>query len=251
MPLFQGVGVALVTIFHADLTVDVEATAGLAGELVEQGVSSVLVAGSTGEAAALDEAERVALIDAVRQALPADIPVIAGTGAPSARQAARLTMMAADAGADAALVLSPPRVEDPRRYYAVVAEAGGELPLLAYHYPKASSPGIAMPHLRDLPVTGVKDSSGDPARLLEELTTFDGDTYVGSAPLLVQAGLLGAGAILALANSRPEDCVAAFGGDAMAQLALTPHHLAAAPFPSGIKAQVAARWGLAAHARMG
>ncbi|MGI9016287.1 MAG: dihydrodipicolinate synthase family protein [Euzebya sp.] len=252
MTIFDGVGVALVTLFDADLSVDLEATVELAGELVAEGMRAVVVGGSTGEAYALDNAERTSLITAVREALPADVPVIAGTGAPSARQAAQLTMMAADAGADAALVLSPPRSADVRPYYDVVAQAAGDLPLLAYHFPAASAPGINLAHLRELPVVGLKDSTGDPDRLLEELTTYQGQVYVGSSALLTQAGALGAvGAILALANSQPEDCVAAFAGDAQAQLRLAPHHLSLPPFPQGIKDQVAARWGYPAHSRMG
>lgn len=250
--MFEGVGVALVTIFNGDLTVDVDATTQLAGELVEAGMTAVVVAGSTGEASALDQAERATLVDAVRQAIPADVPVIAGTGAPSAVQAARVTQSATGAGADACLVLSPPRSVDPRPYYDTVAKAAGGVPLLAYHFPAASAPGIAMAHLRELPVQGLKDSTGDPDRLLDELTTYDGDVYVGSSAILTQAGALGArGAILALANSRPEDCVAAFAGDASAQLRLAPGHLSLAPFPHGIKGQVAGRWGYPAHARMG
>ncbi|HUG86062.1 MAG TPA: dihydrodipicolinate synthase family protein, partial [Euzebya sp.] len=155
-------------------------------------------------------------------------------------------------GADAALVLSPPRSADPRPYFAAVARAAGGLPLLAYHFPEVSPPGIAMDHLRDLPVVGLKDSTGDPGRLLAELTTYDGEVYVGSSALIIQAAALGAaGVILALANAQAEDCVAAFAGDASAQLRLAPHHLAMTPFPAGIKAQVAARWGYATHARLG
>ncbi|CAN5421267.1 4-hydroxy-tetrahydrodipicolinate synthase [soil metagenome] len=251
MPVFQGVGVALVTLFDEQLSVDLDATVALAEEVVDVGVSAVLVAGTTGEAATLDSAERVSLISAVREALPADVPVIAGTGAPSGRQAATLTRMAADAGADAALVLTPPRTADPRRYFDDVRTAAGEMPLLAYHFPAVSPPGITVAQLRDLPVVGLKDSTGDPNRLLELLTTYDGEVYVGSSALLTQAALLGAtGAILALANAHPEDCVAAMAGDAEAQLRLAPHHRGMSPFP-GIKSQVAQRYGCATHARVG
>jgi 4-hydroxy-tetrahydrodipicolinate synthase len=252
-PVLQGVGVALVTLFDDDLHVDGAATGDLAARVVAAGVRGVLVAGSTGEAPALERGERAALVREVRAAVPADVPVLAGTGAPSARQAVALTLDAAEAGADAALVLSPPRVADPRPHYAAVAAAvADDLPLLAYHFPAASLPGIDVGLLADLPVRGLKDSTGDPGRLLAELTGYDGEVYVGSSALVLQAGLLGCpGVILALANSRPEDCVAAFGGDAAAQLALAADHLGMAPFPQGIKSQVARRWGASAAARLG
>src|SRR5215469_12838296 len=97
---FRGVGVALVTIFGDDGEIDPGATGKLAVDLAARGMQAVLVCGSTGEAATLTGPERVTLIEAVRGAVPAGVPVIAGTGAPSARQAAALTGDAVRAGAD-------------------------------------------------------------------------------------------------------------------------------------------------------
>ena len=80
--MFEGVAVALVTLFDDGLAVDVDATAQLACTLVERGVRAVVVSGSTGEAAALTSEERAALVRAVRSAVDPSVPVIAGTGAP-------------------------------------------------------------------------------------------------------------------------------------------------------------------------
>lgn len=251
-PIFQGVGVALLTCFDDRGGLDTVATADHAARLVDHGVRAVVVAGTTGEAAALDRRERAALLDAVRRAVP-DVPVIAGTGAPASRDAAVLTADAAEHGADAALVLSPPRVEDPRRYYRDVADAAPGLPLLAYHFPGVSPPGIPVEMLAALPVRGVKDSAGSAERLLSEASEYDGEVYVGAAPLLTLAGPIGlTGAILALANAEPSDCIAAFAGDPDAQLRLLPHHRAAQrAFPHGLKEITAARFGIPAGARLG
>src|ERR1044072_7092722 len=151
-PLFTGVGVALVTLFDEDGELDVAATAAHAARLVERGVSAVLVSGSTGEAPALSAEERVLLLEGVRDAVPDHVPVLAGTGAPSARQAVALTLSAKEHGADAVLVLSPPRVPAPPPSYAVVVRSADALPVLAYHYPKASEPGIPVEILPKLPV---------------------------------------------------------------------------------------------------
>ena len=134
-----------------------------------------------------------------------------------------------------------------------MAEAAGDLPLLAYHYPAVAPPGVPVETLPDLPVVGAKDSSGDPERLLQELSTWDGHIYPGSSALLSFAGPLGCpGAILALANAEPALCAAAFAGDPVAQLALAGAHLAAAgAFPAGIKALVAQRYGTSTVARIG
>jgi 4-hydroxy-tetrahydrodipicolinate synthase len=252
-PLFTGVGVALVTLFDDDRRLDTAATAELAVQLTGLGMRSVLVAGTTGEAMSLSADERTALIQAVRAAVPAEIPVLAGTGAPTGTQAADLTERAFDAGADAALALSPPAVADPRRYYDRVARAAGARPLLGYHFPFAASPGIPVEVLPELPVTGLKDSSGDAGRLLDELEVFHRDIYVGATTLLTMGGAVGVtGAILALANAEPERCIAAFAGEGTAQVQLAaPHRASMVGFPAGIKALVAERFGVSSVARVG
>jgi dihydrodipicolinate synthase/N-acetylneuraminate lyase len=251
-PVFTGVGVALVTLFDDDGELDVGATADHAARLVDRGIQGVLVSGSTGEAAALSAEERVLLLEAVRDAVPDHIPVLAGTGAPSARQAAALTLSAKEHGADAVLVLSPPGVADPSAYYDVVSRSAGELPVLAYHFPRASEPGIALDVLPKLPVAGLKDSSGDPERLLAELD-WGKPLWTGSSAILSFAGPLGcAGAILALANVEPEGCIAAFAGDAAAQRRLTASHLASrVDVPRGLKEMMSARFGTSRVCRMG
>jgi 4-hydroxy-tetrahydrodipicolinate synthase len=252
MALFTGVGVALVTLFREDGALDAPATADLAAQLAGLGVRCVLVAGTTGEAAALTADERDALVGAVRAAVPADVPVLAGTGAPTGRQAAELTERACAAGADAVLALSPPGVADPRRYYETLAEAASR-PLLAYHFPGAAAPGIPVDLLPDLPVAGLKDSSGDAGRLLHEREVFTGDLYTGAATLVGLCGAIGAaGALVAAANAVPEQCVAASDGDAQAQLrvAAVDRH-ASADFPAGYKRAAAERFGTSVVTRVG
>jgi 4-hydroxy-tetrahydrodipicolinate synthase len=231
--LFSGVGVALVTAFGADGAIDPGSTAKLAADLAGRGVRAVLVCGTTGEAATLSSAERTALIEAVRAALPGAVPVIAGTGAPSTGQATALTSAAVAAGADAVLTFAPagrpgPGARDALAgYFLAVRDAADGRPVLAYHNPFMSCADIPVDTLGTLPVSGVKDSSGSPDRLLDELENYAGDTYVGSSALLALAGPLGAsGALLALANVAPEGCVRAFAGDTTAQRDLARQHLA-------------------------
>jgi dihydrodipicolinate synthase/N-acetylneuraminate lyase len=133
-----------------------------------------------------------------------------------------------------------------------VTDAAGATPVLAYHYPNASAPGIPVELLPKLPVAALKDSSGEPERLLRELTEWDRPVYVGSSAILSFAGPLGcAGAILALANSEPERCVEAFAGDTAAQLELTAAHVAAHDaFPRRLKKMVARRFGTSPATRL-
>jgi 4-hydroxy-tetrahydrodipicolinate synthase len=225
--LFRGVGVALVTMFSDDGAIDPGATGDLARDLVERGMRAMLVAGTTGEAGTLADGERCTLIEAVRAAVPAQVPVIAGTGAPSTRQAVALTRDAVAAGADAVLAWPPATSRDQAGYFKAVAAAAGSRPVLVYHFPRVYPPGVPVDVLAGLPVAGQKDSSGEPERLLDELAHYAGATYVGSSSVLAMAGPMGAtGALLALANAEPERCAAAFTGDPAAQRALADRHLA-------------------------
>jgi 4-hydroxy-tetrahydrodipicolinate synthase len=227
MSIFTGVGVALVTVRDARDVPDPAATADLAAALAARGMRAVLACGSTGEAGQLTDSQRSEIVAGVRQAVPPHVPVIAGTGAASTGRAAELTAAAAAAGADAMLAWPPPDCADLAGYYAAVGAAAPGLPVLAYHVPWVSAPGVPVDALADLPVAGIKDSSGDPDRLLFEAAHYSGATYVGSSALLALAGPLGCtGAILAIANLVPEQCIAAFGGSAQAQLELTDVHLA-------------------------
>jgi len=252
MSVFNGVGVALVSLFADDGSIDAAATADLAATLVGLGVRAVIVAGSTGEAAALDRAERVELLRAVRKSVP-DTPIVAGTGAPSARQAIAFTRDACEEGADAVPALSPPGSVDVRRYYDLVAAASGDVPLFAYHFPAIAPPGIPLDVLPLLPVAGCKDSSGDPGRLLDPLDAFDRPLYTGSSAILALAGPAGcAGAILSLANVAPELCVAAFAGDVDAQRQLAAVRRAEGDeFPAGTKRLTAERFGVSPVMRLG
>ena len=227
-PPFTGVGVALVTLFDRAGELDAPATAEHAVRLVDAGVRGVVVAGSTGEASSLDADERSRLLTAVREAVAGRVPVLAGTGAPSARQAVALSRRAAADGADALLVLSPPGTDDPRPYYDAVARAV-DVPILGYHFPPMSAPGIPVDLLHDLPVCGVKDSTGDPSRLAVEIDMVGAGVYSGSAALVLQARAMEAsGAILALANVDPGGCIMAWDGDGVCQRELVNGHRAGA-----------------------
>ncbi|HEX6500459.1 MAG TPA: dihydrodipicolinate synthase family protein [Micromonosporaceae bacterium] len=251
-PLWRGVGVALVTLFDAAGAVDYAATAAHAARLVDAGVRGVLVAGTTGEADALDDDERARLVAAVRAVCP-QVPVMAGASGPWTGAVVARVSTVVKAGADAVLVAPPRRCADVAGFYARVAGAAGDTPVLAYHFPGVAGDAVPVPALASLPVAGVKDSSGDASRLQDELT-WPGWTYVGAAPLTGYAGLLGAtGAILAIANCAVEDALAAFDGDPAAQARLFAAHRAAGAggFPAGLKGAVAWRYGTSVAARIG
>ena len=261
--LFHGVGVALVTIFDRAGAVDPAATAALAADLTGRGVRAVLVAGTTGEAGTLTPDERTALIRAVRNAVPAQVPVIAGTGAATTDAAAGLTKAALDAGADAVLAFPPPApgadadaasyAASVTAHYEVLSAAASGRPVFAYHVPWISAPGVPVAALEGLAIAGIKDSSGSADRLLDELAQYRGPTYVGSSALLALAGPMGgAGAILALANVEPERCCQAFDGDAAVQRELAGvHHEVRVGGPAELKRMLGRRSGYCDVSRVG
>lgn len=249
--VFQGVGVALVTLFDQAGDIDAAATAEHAAMLVELGVSAVIVAGTTGEPMSLERFERTDLIRAVRSAI-GDTPLIAGTGTASTRGATILTRDAVGEGVDGILALSPPGPVDMHRYYSEVVSAAGETPVLAYHFPAISAPGFEPEALAGFGVRGVKDSSGDIRRLLRLLEVFDGDIYPGSPFLAHAGGVYGVtGAILAIANAAPELAIRAFAGDAQAQKELASIQFAMSGNRwQAIKNATAERFGTSAVCRM-
>jgi dihydrodipicolinate synthase/N-acetylneuraminate lyase len=244
-PVFTGVAVALVTFFDEHGHIDAPATAAHAAHLVERGVRAVVVAGTTGEASHLSMKERLQLLDAVRGAVPAGFPVILGTGDLAAGVSVPgLTARAAEHGAAAALVLSPQR-GDVREFYGEVVAAAGTMPVIAYHWPKVSPPGISIDDLKALKVAGLKDSTGDTERMLEVLTSFRKAFYAGNSSVIYYASALGCtGAILAAANLEPERCIDAFAGDIGAQRSLlAAHRIVSHLGVKGIKEELARKHG--------
>ena len=242
--IWTGPAVAVVTLFDDDGTMLAEQTAAHAARVVAAGIRAVVVAGSTGEAAALSDSERADLVAAVKAACPG-VPVACGATGEWWGQAAARTAAVVKAGADAVLV-APPRLGGAlETYYARVAEAAAGVPVLAYHYPGVAGGEVPVAALTGLPVAGVKDSSAQPARLAEEIDLdWPGVVYTGAAALLGYAAWLGGtGAIVAAANLVPERCVAAWAGDAAAQREVARAERAYRAAPGGLKAAMAERFG--------
>ncbi len=146
MPL-GGVVPPLVTPFRPDGSLDRAAFEGNLELLKDAGLAGFLVLGSNGEAAGLEEPEKLELVAAARRALPGRF-LLAGTGTESTRGTVDLTRKVADLGADAALVLTPHfyrgrmSEEALRRHYAAVADAS---PIPIYLYSVPAFTGLTWP----------------------------------------------------------------------------------------------------------
>ena len=185
---------------------------------LEHPVLGIVVGGSTGEAMFLDDDERLASLTATRELLDSDRLMVAGTGAESTRRTIALGQMAADAGADAALVQPPAfykgamTPEVVREHYTTVADAS-PIPVIVYQVPLRFStldfPTGLVAELSQHPnIVGIKDSRGN-LDLVGELvtqTSSDFQVLVGNGAMLYASLEVGAvGGILGLANMAPKD----------------------------------------------
>ena len=254
-PPFTGIGVALVTLFDEKGRSLAEEMADLAAALVGRGVSAVLVAGSTGEPWSLSTAERAIVCRAVRDRVPAGVPVLLGTGSFGGwDDTERMTAGCAGSGADAYLIMPPPGIPADPAHYARLQEIAGDTPVWAYHVPEVSAPGVPLDVAGKLGVAVMKDSSGDADRLAAEVgraRPAGRPIYVGS-PTVLSAGP-GTGparAILGLENTVPELCAAAFDGDLKAQAAVARLHIQSLDdYPAGLKQAVHDVYGTSAVTR--
>jgi len=163
----KGAMTALVTPFDGG-GIDRKALEALVDFQIEGGVSCLVPCGTTGESATLSSEEHEEVIDIVIQRAAGKVPVIAGTGSNNTREAVRFTRHAEEAGADAALIITPyynkPTPGGLKAHFRQIAEAS-RLPLVLYNI--ASRTGINMSaeliaELADIPtVIGVKEASGD------------------------------------------------------------------------------------------
>jgi len=169
MPRFGPVLTAMVTPMTDAGEVDLDGTAELAAWLVAHGNDALVVTGTTGEASMLTDEEQVAVWRTVRSAV--DVPLIAGSGTNDTAHAAHLTAQAADAGMDAALIVTPyynrPSQAGIEAHFRHVA-AATELPVMLYDIPVRTGRKIAnevMWRLVDeVPnIWAVKDALGNPA----------------------------------------------------------------------------------------
>jgi 4-hydroxy-2-oxoglutarate aldolase len=187
------------------------------------GLAGYVVLGSNGEAGYLSEDERVRVWETAREVIPPEKVMLAGTGCESTRATIALTRRAAEAGADAALVVTPNYYDSKMTpdallaHYRAVADAS-PIPVVLYNVPKFTHVELDMDTIaraaRHPNVVGLKDSGGDIARLTEvvRLTGPAAETgfqvMAGTAGYFLTGLLMGAvGGVLAVANVAPAESV--------------------------------------------
>jgi len=225
--MFHGSMVALVTPMRADESLDPEGLARLIEFHIEQGTDAIVVVGTTGESATLDEKEHCKVIRQAVEFVKGRVPVIAGTGSNATQEAIALTRCAMEGGADACLLVAPyynkPTQEGLYRHHKAVAEAV-PIPQILYNVPGRTACDMlpeTVERLSVIPnIVGIKEATGNLDRGREILDHCDDrlDLYSGDDATAMELMLLGAkGVISVTANVAPrgmhEMCAAAVAGD--------------------------------------
>lgn len=211
----SGIYPPMVTPFRND-EVDAAAIRHNVARWMSTGLRGLLVLGSNGEAAFLDEDEAEHVIATARDGVPRDRVLLVGTGRQSTRATIAATARAARAGADAVLVLSPFYFKSQMTHDALVAHYravadASPVPILIYNFTNVTGINVAPDTVATLAehpnIVGIKDSNGDVGQISAVAgRTPDGFTVlVGSAGTLFPAMMVGArGGIVALANAVPD-----------------------------------------------
>ena len=219
MKPFAGIYTPIATPFRDDGTVDERALAANVSRWMTTPLTGLVVLGSNGEAASLEDAEADRVVEIVRAGVPSSRPLIAGTGRESTRATIAATRRAAAAGADAALVRTPsffkPQMTSDAfvRHFTEVADAS-PVPVLLYNVTLYTGVNLLPDAVERLAVhpniVGIKESGSDIGQIAEYVarTPDDFTVLAGSATTLVHALCAGCdGAILALASLAPAECV--------------------------------------------
>jgi 4-hydroxy-tetrahydrodipicolinate synthase len=186
MTAIRGVITAMATPFDEAGGVDEAAARRLAVHLVEHGSHGVLVAGTTGECPTLTDEEQISLLRAVRDELGGETLVVCGTGTNDTRHSRELTKKAAEAGADAGLVVAPyynkPNRAGLRAHFEAVAEAAPELPIILYNIPSRVVVNMPPDFLSELSsidnVVAVKQANDEELGPVEGLAVLAGNDGV-------------------------------------------------------------------------
>jgi len=227
MTQLRGSLVALITPMRVNGDIDWDALTALIHWHIEQGTHGIVPVGTTGESATLTAEEHVRVVAHTVDTVASRIPVVAGTGANSTREAVYFTREAERAGADACLTVVPyynrPTQEGLYRHFAAIADAV-DMPVLLYNVPPRTACDLlpdTVARLAEISnVVGIKEASRDPERVTAIREAVAGDFIILSgedAHNLRMMELGAVGAVSVTANVLPQKmsafCEAFLAGD--------------------------------------
>ncbi len=228
MAIFEGAGVAIVTPFHADGSVNYEKFAELLEFQIANGTDAIIVCGTTGEASTLSHEEHLDVIRYCVKKVAGRIPVIAGTGSNCTETAIYLSTEAEKAGVDGLLLVTPYYNKATQNglyaHFKAVADAV-RLPIILYNVPSRTGcnilPQTAVRMCTEVAnIVGIKEACGNISQITKLAALAQGkiDIYSGNDDQIVPILALGGkGVISVLSNVAPkqthEICAKFFAGD--------------------------------------
>jgi 4-hydroxy-tetrahydrodipicolinate synthase len=216
--MFKGSIVAIVTPFTKNGDIDEEGLRELVEFQIENGTDGIVPCGTTGEASTLDYEEHDRVIEIVVQQAGKRVPVIAGTGSNSTKEAIEITEHAKGVGADGALLVTPyynkPTQEGLYRHYKTIAESVA-LPQVLYNVPGRTSVNMlpeTVARLAEIPnIVGIKEASGSLQQASEVLSLCGDKIEVLSGDDFITFPMMACGAsgvISVTANIMPREIAA-------------------------------------------
>ena len=216
MSLFQGAGVALVTPFTEDKSVNYDELGRLIEYQIEGGIDAIIVCGTTGEPVTMTEEERISVISYTIEKVRKRVPVIAGTGGNCTENVIAFSKKAESAGADGVLVVTPYYNKATQKglyeHYKAVASAI-ELPIILYNVPSRTGVNILPDTAARLGkeidnIVALKEASGNITQVADVIRKAEGslEVYSGNDDQIVPIlSLGGIGVISVLANVMPKE----------------------------------------------
>jgi 4-hydroxy-tetrahydrodipicolinate synthase len=180
---YEGLLTAMVTPFRSDGSVDEEATVSIGRYLLNSGSHGLVVCGTTGEAATMDDDEHIGVVELVVRELGDEGVVVAGTGSNDTRHAVHLTERAVAAGVDAVLSVTPYYNKPNRRgivaHFTEVAKAAGDTPVILYNIPGRTATNMPPDLLAELAqidgIEACKQANSDELQLIDGLAILAGN----------------------------------------------------------------------------
>lgn len=216
MSIFRGAGVALITPFNSDNSVNFSELERIIEDQVSNGTDAIIVCGTTGEPATMTEDEKLSVIRCAVEKVAGRIPVIAGTGANSTQTVIDFSKKVENLGVDGLLIVTPFYNKATQKglyaHYSTIAKVI-DLPIIMYNVPSRTGcnllPETAVSLAKDFPnIVGIKEASGNISQIVRLAQLSQGilDIYSGNDDQIVPIlSLGGIGVISVLSNVAPKD----------------------------------------------
>lgn len=215
MSIFTGSGVAIVTPFKEDKTVDFVAFEKLINFQIENDTDAIIVCGTTGEPSTLTEEERFEVIKFCVDKVQKRVPVIAGAGCNDTMQSVKMCKRCEEIGVDGLLIVTPYYNKTTQKgiinHYKIIAESV-KLPIILYNVPSRTGLNMLPKTVLELSkvdnIVGIKEASGNISQIVEIASICKEDFYIYSGndnQILPILSIGGKGVISVMANIIPKD----------------------------------------------